>query len=513
MQMLKLIFLRAVQVAAFLGSALLLAACGGTGSEGDDPSGPEPTAHAGADRTVSTRAYVQLDATLSRNAAGGDDSGLTYQWQQLSGPAVTFDESAGAASPRPVFVSPWVAESTTLSFHVTVSENGAQDTDEVTVVVEGCETAVNGTIFSDCLGEGFGPLLSYESDALGNGGVHYDGDGDYHVQWALLETDDPQHQTVIEVRWNANDPFGEYDVNGWFGLTANNANIDLSGYENGSLQFDMRVMNQGDNTGSLVVKMECTYPCTSDEAWVKEPAELGQWQTYTYSIARLRETGLDITQVSNPFILMPAWGFQNGEYVLQIDNIRLLEDYQPSEDQVPDAPAVSQQLLIYQNGFVDADEDGESDYLYGIYSVGDPEHLQVSEVAISDSETVLQLDYLLPESHSAFYVIPQSRMTSDLSDFYHGTIEFDMNVISYGGNEGFFEFNTYCLWPCRALPWYNLGRAMEGEWNSYSVPVQELVLRGADLTQMFNAFFLEFSGAEQQGMTLQLNNIRWQYNP
>lgn len=513
MPRLRLISVRAAQAASFGVWAILLAACGGTGAGGEDLSGPKPTAHAGVDRTVSTRTYVQLDASHSRNAAGGDDSGLTYQWQQLSGPAVTFDENAGVTSPRPVFVSPWVAERTTLRFIVTVSENGAQDTDEVLVVIDGCETAAKGTIFSDCLAEGFGPLLSYESDNFGNGGVHFDGDGDYHVQWTLLETGEPLRQTVIEVRWNANDPFGEYDVNGWFGLTADNANTDLSDYENGSLQFDMRVMNQGDNTGALVVKMECTYPCASDEAWVKEPAELGQWQTYTYSIAHLRETGLDITQVSNPFILMPAWGFQNGEYVLQLDNIRLLEDYQPSEGHIPDAPLEAQQLLIYQNGFVDADEDGESDYLYGTYSIGDQNNLQVSEVAISDTETVLQLDYLLPGSHSAFYVIPQSRMPSDFSYFYHGTVEFDMSVISYGGNEGFFEFNTYCLWPCRALPWYNLGRPMEGEWNSYSVPVQELALRGVDLTQMFNAFFLEFSGAEQQGMTLQLNNIRWQYNP
>lgn len=510
MTILKMDMGRAVKAASLSAGIVLFAGCV-TEEEDTGSSGPRPTAQAGADLSISTREYVLLNASGSRNAAGGE-SGITYQWQQISGPAVTFDEVAGAETAWPVFIAPWVAEPTALVFEVTVSENGLSDTDEVVVVVQGCQIEVAGTVFSDCLAEGFGPLLSYEADGFGNGGVHYDGNGDYHVQWALLESGDPEHQTVIEVRWNANDPFEEFGVNGWFGITADNASVDLSQYENGALQFDMRVMNQGAFPGRLVTKIECTYPCTSDEAWVKEPAELGQWQTYTYSMAYLRESGLDATQVSNPFLIMPAWGFQGGN-VLQIDNIRFIEDYQSSVDNVPDASLISQQLSIYENGFVDSDADEQADYLYGIYTVGDQEHLQVSEVVLSDNETVLQLEYTQPASQAAIHAIPQSRMPSDFSDFYYGNIVFDMKVVSYGGNEGFFEFNTYCLWPCKAVPWYNLGRPLEGEWTHYSIPVAELVARGVDLTQMFNAFLLGFSGAEQQGLTLQLNNIHWQYSP
>lgn len=495
---------------ASMSAAIGLGTACGDAQEPQQQPDARPSAQAGADQVVSTRQFVQLNAAGSRNTAG-ETSAISYQWRQLAGPEVAFEEGAGADTALPQFLAPWAAEDETLVFELTVEENGVTDIDQVMVTVDGCSTE-SGDIFTDCLAEGFGPMLAYEADEFGAGGVHINGQGDHHVQWNLVKTDDPQHNTVIEARWNANDPFDEQEVNGWFGLlSARSAGADLSQYADGALQFEMRVMNQGDRPGYLITKMECFYPCTSDDAWVKESAELQQWQTYTYSLAHLRESGLDLTAVSTPFIIHPAWGSQSGSYVLQIDNIRLLEQYQPQID-VPALPSEQQELTIYADGFVDNDSDDDSDYVFGLHHENSDEHLQVQEIELSDGQTVLQLDYTQPASRSAFFVYPFSERP-DFSMFHHGEVVFDMRVVSYGGNDGVFEFNTYCGWPCKALPWYNLGRPAEGQWQTQSVPVAELVARGVELNRMWNAFFLGFSGTEQEGLTVQLNNIRWQYLP
>ncbi|HEX7131996.1 MAG TPA: DUF3616 domain-containing protein [Iamia sp.] len=94
--------------------------------------GPPPTANAGPDRTVEASALVTL--------SGGDPvSGLKYQWNQTSGPAVTL---SGAGTATATFTAP--ASPAELRFRLIVRDRrGRFATDFVTIAVEGAPPTAN----------------------------------------------------------------------------------------------------------------------------------------------------------------------------------------------------------------------------------------------------------------------------------------------------------------------------------------------------------------------------------
>ena len=89
------------------------------------------TADAGPEQTVTEGATVTLDSTASTEPNGGS---LTYNWTQLSGPAVTLSSTTGA---QPTFTAPEGAGPYTLSFRVAVSDGTSIVYDDVTVSVTG----------------------------------------------------------------------------------------------------------------------------------------------------------------------------------------------------------------------------------------------------------------------------------------------------------------------------------------------------------------------------------------
>lgn len=94
-------------------------------------SNEAPVANAGPNQTVAELATVSLDGTASYDLNG--DS-LTYQWLQVSGPAVTLSSPTAAA---PSFTAPVVFATTTLVFGLVVSDGSASSApSQVTVTVQ-----------------------------------------------------------------------------------------------------------------------------------------------------------------------------------------------------------------------------------------------------------------------------------------------------------------------------------------------------------------------------------------
>jgi hypothetical protein len=141
----------------------LLSACGG-GSDGGGTVSPQPPANvapivdAGSDQTVNEQTAV----TFSGSGTDPDGSISTYSWTQISGDTQTLTDAATAT---PSFESPVTTVQLTLTFQLTVTDNGgatASDTVDVTVepvnalptAIAGADKTVPEGSFVNLLGDG-----------------------------------------------------------------------------------------------------------------------------------------------------------------------------------------------------------------------------------------------------------------------------------------------------------------------------------------------------------------------
>ncbi len=191
----------------------------------------------------------------------------------------------------------------------------------------GCEESVC-YLFKDGMEDNWGLISAFELQESIIANYYFEGNNGSHVQWQLVNTGDV-HNQVIQATFNANDPFDEANDNGWIGLsvgTDETQYVNLSEFAKGAVLFDMRVIQNGKVPNNFDFKIECIYPCTSAQFALEQPSELLQWKTYTFTFPQLIETGLDITHVNNLFIFKPLWGEQQGQYIVQLDNIRFAKN-------------------------------------------------------------------------------------------------------------------------------------------------------------------------------------------
>jgi len=357
---------------------------------------------------------------------------------------------------------------------------------------------------------------------------YYDGMFSSHIRWEVLETNDNSHGKVIQVVFNALDEDDQQQDNGWFGVSASQANTttDLSGYENGALSFDMRIIQNGTIHKNLVVKAECKFPCSAKDFALEDPP-IGVWKNYKVPMNYLIDGGLDIKNVNNMFVLAPNWRMQLGQYIIQLDNIKYEKSYtpssitieKPSSDKVfiPSAPEYG---FAVQHSTPDAVNINWSDPF---------------EVELISASSFL-LIYTNPMSQNRIYP------NRDLTDFYHGNIVFDLNVINYAGATGEFIASaisdpSYSLGskiltriiscnPCvdqteqkpvgtlyksLNIPDYRIPAPVVGEWTTYSIPVKDLVDNGLKLNEVFSPLVLQFTGSTNQNFKMQVKNLRWEY--
>ncbi|WP_157960453.1 glycoside hydrolase family 16 protein [Marinimicrobium alkaliphilum] len=93
---------------------------------------------------------------------------------------------------------------------------------------------------------------------------------------------------------------------------------NLSSYQGGSLQFDLKVVDLGNNTEGFLVKADCIYPCGSVEIPVDAPP-VGEWETISIPISAL--SGLQLQRVDVPISIFPRINHQNG-VVFRLANVR-----------------------------------------------------------------------------------------------------------------------------------------------------------------------------------------------
>ena len=154
------------------------------------------------------------------------------------------------------------------------------------------------------------------------------------VDWTV--TNDVSRGSVLEVTY--------LDDAGHAGLVVGspvNNPVDLSGYIEGNLSFDIKIKSAGfDNlSGGFFVKLE-SGGSDSGELRIPEINADGNWEEVNFAVTSFVESGaINLTSVTVPIVFFPA--FQTGAgLVYQIDNIRftgISDDAKPpSESTLPD---------------------------------------------------------------------------------------------------------------------------------------------------------------------------------
>ena len=97
---------------------------------------------------------------------------------------------------------------------------------------------------------------------------------------------------------------------------------DISDFS--TLKFDAKVVVDPRDTGGVMMKIDCFYPCGTGDVPIR-PAPVGEWKTFKFSLKNLVHhsgSSLDLTNVNTPLVIFPDWGNQKG-VVLRVDNVVL----------------------------------------------------------------------------------------------------------------------------------------------------------------------------------------------
>ena len=93
------------------------------------------------------------------------------------------------------------------------------------------------------------------------------------------------------------------------------------------LEFDMQRLVDPRGIDSLLMKMDCFYPCSTGEVPL-EDGPIGEWKSYRISLEKLKKhpgSSLDLTNVNTPLVLLPDWDNQKN-VVLRVDSVRLVRE-------------------------------------------------------------------------------------------------------------------------------------------------------------------------------------------
>ena len=135
------------------------------------------------------------------------------------------------------------------------------------------------------------------------------------VDWSYVDSGSSRGD-VLEVIYKANA--------GHAGLVVGpTSSVNLSDYSEGTLSFDIKVTNKGDDNlpNGFLLKVESGSE-NSGELAVQGITADGSWETINFPVTNLTQSGaLNLSAVTAPLVFFPS--FQTGEnLVYQIDNIR-----------------------------------------------------------------------------------------------------------------------------------------------------------------------------------------------
>lgn len=95
----------------------------------------------------------------------------------------------------------------------------------------------------------------------------------------------------------------------------------------------------------------------------------------------------------------------------------------------------------------------------------------------------------------------------DLSAFKHGKLVFDLRVMDFADNLNGLEVSLGCGTNCKSAP-LGVYPTQQGQWQTVSIELKDLIDSGLEISQVQTGFEIYPVDGEQNGVHLQLDNIR-----
>jgi beta-glucanase (GH16 family) len=308
------------------------------------------------------------------------------------------------------------------------------------------------------------------------------------------EMDDAEHGTVAQFSIGATPT-----VMGFITRSANGGSdtpFDATALLDGGLvQFEMKVVSApGSADASWKFKVEADNAATAVELDLTESIEgqapvTGQWQTYSFSLAALAASGLDVSAI-DVIMIYPAWGTGEGA-VYRVDNAKI---YLPGANQEPG-------LTLFAN---------EAAEHWAIWDCcggttpsveqDDDQHGATAQFMIGATPTVMGL---LADDGAYFDA------SSLLSD---GVVRFEMKVVSAPNDAAstwLFKIEADDASSFAELP---LSSSLEGQapvvgqWQAYTFSLQELFDAGLDISAI-DALLVFPAWGTGDGAVYRLDNV------
>ncbi len=318
------------------------------------------------------------------------------------------------------------------------------------------------------------------------------------VHWSIISDD--TRGNIIDVTFDSNSA-----TNGVFYIQSAQS-VDLSGFDNGLLTFDLKVVDYGTNTNGMALKVDCVYPCSSGDQSLGVVAN-GEWQSFSINVSDLRNAGLDTSRVNTGLVIFPAQSDQQGVH-FQLDNIIWYADGGTSGSSNP-KPAADQDLLIY-----DGTNTSEFEIQPTLNGISMTELVDDVDVAKGN---VLEFSFLMNDTNLPFFVQPAGSQLN-MSDFATGTIEFDL-LLTQAPDAGLDTTNFYIkfdsVYP-KTTSALTIDKPELGVWKHYSINVADLLNNpNPDWEQPVNienvdaVFVVSPDWGMANGTVFRLDNIRW----
>lgn|GEM_PF-1557415 len=131
----------------------------------------------------------------------------------------------------------------------------------------------------------------------------------------------------------------------------------------------------------------------------------------------------------------------------------------------------------------------------------------------SPKNKVLAIEYAnVPANGGLLLGATYPLLRHDMRAYSHGTLHFDVKLISRGNNNAFLTAKVDCGYPCESRA-TRLDIQELNRWYAIALPIEDLVQKGLDLAKVDVPLLVTPQWHNMQGVHYQLANIRWEKSP